>query len=102
MGVERNPASWPPLCHFSDPEHLRGGVRLLPRCSCPYAGTTRIRFEGLPRRVLVSGLSAPCQGTPWRQRLSAECHIAVKYEQGAREEGSRALFSAVPEVCRVG
>jgi len=21
----------------------------LPRCSCPYAGTTRIRFEGLPR-----------------------------------------------------
>jgi hypothetical protein len=23
----------------------------LPRCSCPYAGTTRIRFEGLPRPI---------------------------------------------------
>ena len=29
-------------------EQLRRGGRLLPRCSCPYAGTTRIRFEGLP------------------------------------------------------
>ena len=23
----------------------------MPRCSCPYAGTTRIRFEGLPRPI---------------------------------------------------
>ena len=33
----------------------------MPRCSCPYAGTTRIRFEGLPR---PSGISAPCRGHP--------------------------------------
>src|SRR4029077_4019850 len=47
-------------------------ARLLPRCSCPYAGTTRIRFEGFPRpdraqlsTDQASGVSAPCRGTPW-------------------------------------
>ena len=29
--------------------------------SCPFAGMTRIRFEGSPR---ISGLSAPCRGSP--------------------------------------
>jgi hypothetical protein len=35
----------------------------LPRCSCPYAGTTRIRFEGLPRPTYSSSSSG-------RRRLS--------------------------------
>src|SRR5712691_11265773 len=67
----------PPLRQWNEDP---GGIceeeaRLLPRCSCPYAGTTRIRFEGFPRpdRLRASGVSAPCRGTPWKRRLSAEC-----------------------------
>jgi len=33
----------------------------VPRCSCPYAGTTRIRFEGLPRPTAAS---QPPDGAP--------------------------------------
>src|SRR5262252_552348 len=40
-------------CGTKTREHLRRGGRLSPRCSCPYAGTTRIRFEGLPRPILT-------------------------------------------------
>ena len=57
----------------------------MPRCSCPYAGTTRIRFEGLPRpdhacsRIdRAGGVSAPCRGTPWMGQLSPEYPRAVK------------------------
>src|SRR5215472_7240402 len=50
MGVERNQASWISVAPLhKDPRYPRRGGRLSPRCSCPYAGTTRIRFEGLPR-----------------------------------------------------
>jgi len=37
----------------------------LPRGSCPYAGTTRIRFEGLPRPVVSSRRRlSPLSGHP--------------------------------------
>src|ERR1700740_476987 len=53
MRVERNRASWISVAPVArrPGRHLRRGGRLLPRGSCPYAGTTRIRFEGLPRPI---------------------------------------------------
>src|SRR5215467_14651002 len=45
-------------------EHLRGEGRLLPRCSCPYAGTTRIRFEGFPRPCSGRRPLSPLSGHP--------------------------------------
>src|SRR5271155_2547919 len=54
MRVGRNRALWISVAPVAQRpgEHLRRGGRLLPRGSCPYAGTTRIRFEGLPRPIL--------------------------------------------------
>src|ERR1700758_881675 len=53
MRVERNRASWISVAPVAQRpgKQLRRGGRLLPRGSCPYAGTTRIRFEGLPRPI---------------------------------------------------
>src|SRR5438067_11609711 len=53
MIVERNRASRISVAPVArrPGKHLRREGRLLPRGSCPYAGTTRIRFEGLPRPI---------------------------------------------------
>src|ERR1700760_2883464 len=67
MEVERNRASWISVAPVAQRpgEHLRRGGRLLPRCSCPYAGTTRIRFEGLPRPIISSRRRlSPLSGHP--------------------------------------
>ena len=59
----------------------------MPRCSCPYAGTTRIRFEGLPR---PSSISAPCQGHPLDRAIIRRVSAARQgYALGRCAEGGQ-------------
>src|SRR5690349_13962931 len=46
-----------------------------PLRSCPYAGTTRIRFKGFPR---TSGVSAPAWGHPLEAGIRTACRSDVK------------------------
>jgi hypothetical protein len=59
----------------------------LPRCSCPYAGTTRIRFEGLPRPIF-----------PGRRRLS---HLSGKLSP-VRQGCGLMTEEAAPAVAKSG
>src|SRR2546423_10709039 len=59
--------------------------------SYPYAGTTRIRFEGFARLALCKDqrISAPSRGTPWIARLSTECRTPVKRRLGIGRDSLR-------------
>jgi hypothetical protein len=39
--------------------------------SCPYAGMTRIRLLRVTGLPALTGISAPCRGTPWNDRHAA-------------------------------
>ena len=75
-----------------------GGILAQRRGSCPYAGTTRIRFEGLSRPS-ERAISQPLRrGTPWTAGLSTGCHTPVK-RPFPSEAQSRCLglaFAALP------
>jgi len=65
MGMERNRASWISVARVARRPGVSAERRsALPRCSCPYAGTTRIRFEGLPRLGTKPAASQPPVGAP--------------------------------------
>src|SRR3954464_4628768 len=82
---ELSRARRPPLVPFRG---IPGSEALWEGCSpersCPYAGTTRIRFKGSRQRQMAS-LSQPLyRGPPWMTGLSTVCHIPVKRGFGWR------------------
>src|SRR3984893_16589620 len=84
MRVEQNRASWVSVAPVARTpgRHLRRGGRLLPRGSCPYAGTTRIRFEGLPRPIFSGRRRlSPPSGAPL---ASAVIRRQLRARQGQR------------------
>jgi hypothetical protein len=59
----------------------------LPRCSCPYAGTTRIRFEGLPRPIFSGRRRlSPLSGHPLDAAIIRKLSPVRRFDDG----GSRA------------
>ena len=62
----------------------------MPRCSCPYAGTTRIRFEGLPRPIFSGRRRlSPLSGHPLDSAIIRKLS-PVRQGCGLMTGGSRA------------
>src|SRR5215472_12176955 len=82
-----------PLRHCTKIRGIRGeevGFRRgvpVPTPARPGSGSKGCRASG--------GLSAPCRGTPWMRRLSAECGPAVKAPSAGPHFGKTVVFEPV-------